>query len=94
MTSTPDKVFTDAVKHLDERQGQDTVPDPHRLDENTLGQPLEGSGYVYAQVGWLDTDGAAYGLRLPHNLYANGVGLRPLYLCLGRHETQIPEGCG
>ena len=77
----PDRVWQEATATLD----GDTASGGIRAD--ITGQPLEGSGYVYAQVGWLDEDGTTYDLRLPDNIDRHGTALRPLYICLGRHTT-------
>jgi hypothetical protein len=89
----PDKVWTEAVTTLDQ------AADPHAMDTMDCaftGQPMDGCGYVYAQVGWLDeAAGQAYGLRLPDHLYHSKVSLRVLYICLGkkRGQTADPEEC-
>lgn len=85
MTSTPDKVFADATAALNQTEA--VLPARHRINPDAVAQPVEGSGYVYGQVGWLDEDGNTYGLRLPDNMDRMGVGLRPLYICLGRHTS-------
>jgi hypothetical protein len=79
---SPHKVFAEAAATLD-------GADPGRLGiyADVTGQPVGDSGYVYAQVGWLDEEGTAYGLRLPDSLYQDPIKLRPLYICLGRHVS-------
>jgi hypothetical protein len=90
--SIPEKVFNEATGHLEQRRTEATTTFPgSRLSVNITGHPVEDSGYVYAQVGWLDnSDGTTYGLTLPDNMDRDGVTLRPLYICLGRH-TRPPD---
>lgn len=86
--TTPDKVFADATAALDERDTHAVLPARHRINPTVTAQPVEGSGYVYGQVGWLNNDGSTYGLCLPDNMDRDGTTLRPLYICLGRHGKQ------
>lgn len=83
----PRKVFTDAADHLDERRHDAELPPRHRVNPAVVAQPMDGSGYVYGQIGWLDDHGTAYGLQLPDGMCRDGTSLRPLYICLGRHGT-------
>lgn len=91
---SPDTVFHDAADHLDDRREAYTLPDRHRINPDVVAQPVEGSGYVYGQVGWLDDGGTPYGLRLPDTMDRDGTTLRPLYICLGRRvaSAQPPTG--
>lgn len=88
----PENTWSEATTTLDE------AADPRPLsglDAAVSGQPMDGCGYVYAQVGWLDTAGNTYGLRLPDHLYHSQAELRPLYICLGRRRgvSADPEDC-
>lgn len=85
--TTPEKVFADATAALDERQAETVLPARHQISSGIVGHPVEGTGYVYAQVGWLDDHDTTYGLCLPDNMDRAGVSIRPLYICLGRHST-------
>lgn len=87
--TTPDKVFAEAADTLDQRAAEAVLPPRHRINPNVVAQPVDGTGYVYGQIGWLDDHGTAYGLRLPDNMRRDGTGLRPLYLCLGRHGAAL-----
>lgn len=89
MTSTPDKVFAEAVEWLDERGDHP----PYGIYPALSGQPFDGKGYVFAQVGWVADKGLTYGLRLPDNMERHGTTLRPLYVCLGCNDTPAPEEC-
>lgn len=86
--SNPHTVFTEATEHLDERHGEYVLPAQHVINPDITAQPVEGSGYVYGQVGWLDDHGTPYGLRLPDTMDRDGTALRPLYICLGRPGFQ------
>jgi len=74
----PETVWADATDTLD---GGD--PANPGLYAHTTGHPLSGDGHVFAQVGWLDDHGNAYGLRLPDNLPRAGTTVRALYIGLG-----------
>lgn len=89
--TTPEKVFAEATAALDERHDVAVLPARHRISAGITAQPVEGSGYVYGQVGWLDDDGNTYGLCLPDNMDRAGVAVRPLYICLGR-AFKTPDG--
>lgn len=56
-------------------------------DAGITGQPFSGEGHVFAQVGWLDDNGAVYGLRLPDTLLRGGGPIRAVYIGLGRHDV-------
>lgn len=59
------------------------------LSMGHVGQPMSGTGYVWAQIGWLDVaTGSVHELAVPP-----AATRRPLYVCLGRHH-QDPEMCG
>jgi hypothetical protein len=79
----PDTVWAEASATLDD--AADPRPSS-TMSADFTGQPMDGCGHVYAQVGWLAMDGQSYGLRLPDHLYHNDVTLRPLYICLGKRR--------
>lgn len=83
----PHRVFEEAAGHLDDRHTHAVLPARHRINPNVVAQPVHDTGYVYAQVGWLDDCGTTYGLRLPDLMDRDGTALRPLYICLGRYGT-------
>ncbi len=85
----PQQVFADATEHLDDRNTEAVLPARHRINPNVIAQPVDGTGYVYGQVGWLDDHGTTYGLRLPDAMHHQSAALRALYLCLGQHGTTL-----
>lgn len=66
-----------------------TTTDPFGINPGITAQPIDSSGYVFAQVGWITNKGHTYGLVLPDT----GEPLRPLYICLGRTNGQATEEC-
>lgn len=89
--TTPDKVFGDATEALHDRDTHAVLPPRHRISPHVIAQPLDGTGSVYGQVGWLDDHGTTYGLRLPDGMCRDGTGLRPLYVWLGRRDGWVDE---
>ena len=87
----PEKVFAEATSTLIQRQAEAVLPARHRINPTVTAQPVEGSGYVYGQVGWVDDHGTTHGLYLPDNMDRDGTSLRPLYICLGRHGKQAED---
>lgn len=92
--NTPEKVWTEAADHLEGRRVGSEDPAHNGIVAHITAQPFSGDGYVFGQVGWLDEQGNAYGLRLPDNLSRHGTSVRPLYIGLGRHDPPVdPEPC-
>lgn len=91
----PDRVWADATDHLGDRDGTTKDPAHGGIYAHVTHQPFSGDGYVFAQAGWLDPHGNAYGLYLPDNLPREGTSLRALYVGLGCHGDALtdPEPC-
>lgn len=85
---TADKTWDEATTHLDDHGATTQDPAHDGIYADITYQPFSGNGFVFAQAGWLDNEGNAYGLRHPSNLPRPGVTLRALYVGLGAHDTE------